>query len=150
LRGLETEFGESSNSIRLELNRLENAGLLRSYSDGNKKMFRANTNHPLYPEINSILRKMAGIDQIIEKVINRLGELNKVFVAGSFANGVDSEEIELVFVGDDIEKPYLFNLIEKAETIIQRRIRYIIYSLGEYEEVKNNLDSSGLLIWERN
>lgn len=113
-------------------------------------MFRANTNHPLYPEINSILRKMAGIDQIIEKVVNRLGELNKVFVSGSFANGVDSDEIELVFVGDGIEKPYLFNLIGKAETIIQRRISYIIYSLGEYEEVKNKLDTSGLLIWERN
>jgi len=40
LRGLESEFGESTNSIRVELNRLEEAGLLITASDGNKKMFR--------------------------------------------------------------------------------------------------------------
>ena len=36
LRGLESEFGESSNSIRLELNKLEKAGLLKSNQEGTK------------------------------------------------------------------------------------------------------------------
>jgi hypothetical protein len=35
LRGLSDEFGESSNGVRLELNRLTKAGLLTSESDGN-------------------------------------------------------------------------------------------------------------------
>jgi hypothetical protein len=38
LRGLESEFGESSNAIRVELNRFEDAGLLNSFPDGNKKI----------------------------------------------------------------------------------------------------------------
>ena len=42
LRGLESEFGESSNAIRLELNRFEAAGLLYSLREGNKKVFQAN------------------------------------------------------------------------------------------------------------
>ena len=43
LRGLESEFGESTNSIRLELNKFEQAGLLTTEMDGNKKYFRAPT-----------------------------------------------------------------------------------------------------------
>ncbi len=48
LRGLETEFGESSNAIRIELNRFEEAGLLHSLRDGNKKIYQANATHPLF------------------------------------------------------------------------------------------------------
>ncbi|MCK9327448.1 MAG: ArsR family transcriptional regulator, partial [Bacteroidales bacterium] len=51
LRGLAEEFGESSNAIRLELNRFEEAGLLQSETQGNKKLFKANIAHPLYGDI---------------------------------------------------------------------------------------------------
>ena len=57
LRGLETEFNESTNAIRLELNRFEKAGLLISQMDKNKKIFRANKDHPLFRDIQSIIRK---------------------------------------------------------------------------------------------
>ena len=63
LRGLETEFGESSNSIRIELNRFEKAGLLLSLKDGNKKVFQANSDHPLFNDIHSIILKETGIDR---------------------------------------------------------------------------------------
>ena len=42
LRGLETEFGDSTNGIRLELNKLEEAGLLKTRIKGNKKIFQPN------------------------------------------------------------------------------------------------------------
>ncbi len=48
LRSLENEFGESSNAIRIELNRFEEAGMLVSFTEGNKKLFKANTEHPLF------------------------------------------------------------------------------------------------------
>jgi predicted transcriptional regulator len=47
LRGLESEFGESTNSIHIELNILERAGLLKSVRNGNKKFYPANSTHPL-------------------------------------------------------------------------------------------------------
>jgi len=73
LRELAEEFGESSNAVRLELNRFEQAGLLKSEAKGNKKLFRANVMHPLYKDINSIIRKTIGIDQIVDEVVARLG-----------------------------------------------------------------------------
>ena len=69
LRGLADEFGESSNAIRLELNRFEEAGLLESEARGNKKVFKANTGHPLYKDIHSIVRKTIGIDRIVDDVV---------------------------------------------------------------------------------
>ncbi len=72
LRSLESEFGESTNAIRIELNRLEKAGMLTSRLDGNKKIFQADISHPLYREIHNILLKHVGLDRIIEDVIERL------------------------------------------------------------------------------
>ena len=99
LRGLESEFGESSNAIRVELNRFENAGLLNSQPDGNKKIYQANSKHPLFRDIHNIILKETGIDRVIEKVIHRLGNLICVYLTGDFARGKDSRVIELILVG---------------------------------------------------
>ena len=72
LRNLESEFGESTNSIRLELNKFEQAGLLTTEVDGNKKYFRANTSHPLFNDIHNILLKTIGFDKIVERVVEKL------------------------------------------------------------------------------
>ena len=100
LRSLENEFGESTNSIRIELIRFEKAGLLKSQYKGNKKFFRANTEHPLFNAINNLLRKHLGFDRIIETVVKKLGEIKCVFVVGDFARGIDNNIIDLIFVGN--------------------------------------------------
>ncbi len=46
LRDLASEFGESTNAIRLELNKMEEAGLLLATHKGNKKLFKANAKTP--------------------------------------------------------------------------------------------------------
>ena len=99
LRSLESEFGESSNAIRVELNRLERAGMLVSQVNGNKKIFRANTEHPLFGEIHNILLKQIGLDRVIEDVVERLGEVERVFLIGEFSRGIDSQIIDLVLIG---------------------------------------------------
>ncbi len=147
LRGLESEFGESTNAIRLELNNLEKAGMLVSELSGNKKIFRANTQHPLFREVHTILMKYLGLDQIIENVVKRLGEVEKVFLTGDFARGLDSPIIDLIFIGN-VDRHYLIQLIEKVETLVSRRIRFIIYSSTEYPSViKSYSDVAPLLLW---
>src|SRR4030095_2517156 len=100
LRGLESEFGDSTNAIRLELNRFEKAGMLKSYTEGNRKYFQANTDHPLYNEVHNILMKYLCFEKIIDTVIERLGEIRQVYIIGQFANGIDSPVIDLLFTGD--------------------------------------------------
>lgn len=150
LRSLESEFGDSTNAIRLELNRMEDAGMLSSFLDGNKKMFQANTTHPLFKEIHNIILKTIGLDHVIEKIIERLGDVERVFLVGDFAKGIDSQIIDLIFVGN-IDKNYLLNLVEKAEEVVKRKIRYLIYSQLEFEEslLSNNWESGALLLWAK-
>jgi hypothetical protein len=126
LRGLESEFGESSNGIRVELNRFEKAGLLTSTHEGNKKLFQANKNHPLYLDIHNIILKETGIDQIIENVIRRIGNLLCVYLTGDFACGKDGKVIDLILVGDNINKEYLDRKIVQAEGIIGRKVNYTL------------------------
>ena len=148
LRGLEAEFGESSNAIRLELNRFEKAGMLTSRTEGNKKVFCANKDYPLFNEIHHILLKHIGFDKIVETVIERLGDIEKVFVTGELAEGRDSPIIDLVFIGASIDKNYLMHLIEKAESIIERKIRFLIYAQeGEETPVLNTAVNPALLLW---
>lgn len=146
LRSLETEFGESTNSIRVELNRLENAGLLSFATDGNKKMFFANTQHPLFKDINNILRKFVGIDQIIEQVTTQIGELQAAYLTGDFAVGKDSKIIDLVLVGNKLDRTYIETLVEKAEKFISRRIKYILLNKEEMAQYYDNKPI--LLIWK--
>ena len=133
LRGLESEFGESSNAIRIELNRFEEAGLLNSLRDGNKKMYQANNKHPLYRDIHSIILKETGIDRVIEKVIHRLGNLQCVYLTGDFAHGSDSQVIELILVGDDIDREYLARKVMQAEEMVGRKVSYFVLTPGEAE-----------------
>ena len=133
LRGLETEFGESSNAIRIELNRFEEADLLISVWEGNKKLFQANDQHPLYKDIHNIILKETGIDRVIEKVIHRLGNLSSVYLIGDFARGKDSPVIELIIVGKDLDREYLVRKVVQAEKIVGRKVSYFILEPSEAE-----------------
>lgn len=147
LRSLEGEFGESSNAIRLELNRLEKSGMLSSFMNGNKKMFKANPTHPLFGEVHNIVMKHVGLDKIIQDVVERLGEVEKVYLSGKFAEGLNSSVIDLIFVGD-VDKFYLLRLIDKVEAMISRKVRYVIYTSEEWsDELMCTFTPSPLLLW---
>lgn len=146
LRSLSSEFGESTNAIRLELNRFEEAGMLTSGMEGNKKVFQANTQHPLFEEMHRILMKYVGLDKVLEHVINRLGNLDMVYLAGDMARGLDSNLLDLILIGDP-DKKYLVELIEKAENLIQRKVRYVIYSLEEFKVFLLSDQTPKLLLW---
>lgn len=147
LRNLESEFGESTNAIRIELNRFEESGLLNSYYDRNRKIFKANTLHPLYPEINSILRKYIGIDKIVDQIVSRLGEPDKVWLVGNFARGLDGKNIELKIFGN-VDKNYLEELIYKIESSIYRKINIKLVDNNEKILLESKAEPA-LLLWSK-
>ena len=131
LRGLEAEFGDSTNAIRVELNRFEEAGLLVSCQDSNRKLYQANEKHPLFSDIHNIILKETGLDRVIEKVIHRVGDLHCVYLTGDFAHGRDSEIIELIIVGENIDSEYLSRKILQANELVGRKIEYVVLNLVE-------------------
>jgi hypothetical protein len=150
LRGLEPEFDESTNAIRQELNRFEKAGLLLSEQQGNKKVYHANTGHPLFSDLNSLLLKHVGLDKIIDKVISKLGMLDSVYLIGDLARGVNSNIIDLLFVGDNIDDSYLKELIAKVEEVLERKVKYLVLTIqGVQDFLKTKPENDVLLLWSK-
>jgi hypothetical protein len=149
LRGLEPEFGESTNAIRQELNRFEAAGLLQTVLEGNKKIYRANTTHPLFTDINRLVRKYIGVDDIVEQVISHLGKPEAVYLSGDLAMGNNSRLVELIVVGDDIDQEFLNQGCAKAEKLITRKIQASILTIDDFNKQKNVLlQKKLLLLWK--
>jgi hypothetical protein len=147
LRGLEQDFNESSNGIRLELNRLEEAGMLNSTLEGNKKLFKVNVSHPLYNEINSLVRKYLGLDVLVEKVVEQLGDLEVVYLTGKIANGLHSNLIELFVVGKP-DRSSLHKLTQKAEKLLNKKVTFVVYEPTEAwkDELK---EQPNVLLWAK-
>jgi hypothetical protein len=148
LRGLEEEFGESTNAIRIELNRFEAAGLLVSWEDKNKKMFSANQQHPLFTDVRSILRKYTGIDTLVSKVINNLGNIESAYLNGLAAKGFDNSTLELFIFGNPIDQEYLLSLTDKATALIKRKIVCTTFP-GKEEKMFLRDNPEALLIWKK-
>lgn len=149
LRGLEAEFGESTNSIRQELNRFEAVGLLTSSSESNRKVYQANTSHPLFGDINSLVRKYVGMDKIIDRVINHLGDLHEVYLIGDLAKGVDSADLSMLIIGNHIDLNYLEQLCSKAQKLISRNIKYAVFTTEEFQVQFPHLNTEKLLlVWK--
>lgn len=147
LRGLESEFKEGSNAIRMELNRFEEAGLLNSRLHGNKKLFKANRKHPLFSDLHSIVLKYIGITKIIDEVIEKIGNLSSVYISGPVARGLDSEIIDLIIVGDSVDRGYLQTLSIKAEKLISRKISFVVFDEQQFLKYSNNSNEQLFLIW---
>ena len=126
LNGLATEMGESTNSIRKELNRLFDAGYIVKIKKNNKVEYKANTNHPMFEILQKVVHKHLGIEQIIEAVLNRMGKIKKIILVGDYANGVDSGRIEIVLVGKNLDMDYISNIELKVEKLINRKISFYL------------------------
>ena len=138
LKKLEVEFADSSNGIRLELNKLEEAGLLVSQVMSNKKLYQANSANPIYKELHSLLLKYTGVDQVIDQILNQLGELESAYLTGTLARGLQSDQIEMLLIGD-LNQAYIDELITKAEKLMAKKITYQVFPTFEFQIKKEQL-----------
>ena len=145
LRQLAKDFNESTNGIRVELNRLNDAKILTSYTEGRNKIYRANTSHPLFEELRNIVLKSTGIDKVISEILKKVGQLNKAFIRGDYAKGQDNGLIELVIVGDTINEIEIERVRKKTEEFIQRKISIIYLTSEEYKNLEKNFLNESIL-----
>jgi len=149
LRGLATEFGESTNAIRVELNRLTEAKLLKSVNSGRTVEYRANKDHSLFKDLQSVVKKFVGIDTLAEELAAKLGNVQAAYVIGDYAKGVDSGLIDLVLVGD-VDEEKLKEMTEKTEGLIDRKIRTLVLKKSDLEKLDKRLDlKHSLFIWSK-
>lgn len=125
LRNLEREFEESTNSIRVELNKLENLKLLNSSIDGNKKVFQVNISHIFFTDIRNMLLKEFGLDLVKLLLAQRIKGLQDIYVL----NNQSLEEkiiIYLILVGDNLNANEVKPTIDDIELVIKKKIGFVV------------------------
>ena len=148
LRGLENELAKARMRFVWSSIGSSRPGLLVDEHVGNKRMFRANPHHPLYEQLHQIVRKHLGLDRIVDTIVAQLGQLEQVWLIGNFSRGIDGGIVDLVVVGD-VDRSYLTRLVVKAEGLIERKIRYVVYTRRECEAgALTGLSPRPLLLWE--
>jgi hypothetical protein len=145
LQGLSKELDENTNSIRVELNRLEEAGMLNSTLEGRRKLYRVNALHPLASDITSIVRKVAGIDTVIDRVVENLPGLKQVWICGDLARGVSSGSIDCILTGEELDAEYIAGLSGKVHKLVGKKVNTQVMT-----EIKDDMVSGCLLVWEMN
>ena len=138
LNSLASEFGESTNGVRKELNKLKDAGYLVSNKEQNKVIYRANTKHPLYSVLQQLVKKHLRLDEMVETIVKRIGDVQKIILIGDYARGIDSGLIEVLLVANDINREYISELEKKLKNKIGRKV---VFSMESDEE--------GILLYDK-
>ena len=128
LNGLANEMGESTNSIRKELNHLYDAGYLKKIKNDNKVEYQVNSNHPLYETLRNVVLKHLGLEDIVGVVLEKMGTVEKIILIGDYAEGKDTGNIEVFLIGKDLDMNYINQLEPKIEKIIDRKVSLYLSS----------------------
>lgn len=140
LNGLASEFNESTNSIRKELNNLSKAGYLLKSKENNRVIYNANTSHPMFSILQKIVRQHLGLQDIVETVIERIGDVDQIALIGEYAKGIDSGVIEIVINGSKVNKSYLEIIKPKIKKKIGRKFNFLL---------NQKLDSKSIILYTK-
>lgn len=101
LRELHRQSGLSIRPIQEELAKLKEVGLVKVRIDGNRVYYSANTEHPLFPEIRSLVEKTSGVEVLLREALSD-SEIQFAFIFGSVASGTASpkSDLDLLVIGD--------------------------------------------------
>ena len=140
LNGLANEFNESTNSIRKELNNLSSAGYLLKSKENNRIVYNANTSHPMFEVLQKIVRQHLGLEDIVETVIDRIGDVDQIALTGKYAEGIDSGIIEIIIDGSKVNNEYLENIKPKIKKKIGREVSFLL---------NQKLDSNSIILYKK-
>jgi len=85
-------------------------------------LYRVNDQHPLTENLTAIVRKVTGVDALIDRVVGRLPGLDQVWICGKLAQGVQSDEIDCVLVGEDLDEGYIKELCRRVEELTGKSV----------------------------
>ena len=149
LRELSKDLDVSSNAVREELNQLTKTKLLKSQKNGRNVFYTANSEHPLFPELRSMVSKVMGLDQVVDSILTRLGDLEKAYIIDDYAEGKDTGIVDLVLVGN-VDQYHLNDLSRKTERYIKRKIRSLVLTEDEFEAFRTKMENRPhFLVWQR-
>ena len=138
LRELARVIGAAPGTLKKELDALCGVGLLRAERVGNQVRFCANTAHPVFPELQALIRKTIGLADALRLSLAPLaGRIDAAFIFGSMASGTESagSDIDLMVVGD-AGFAEVVDATYAAQATLGREINPKVMSASEWQAKK--------------
>lgn len=133
IRELTRLLEEHLNSIRRELENLEDLGLVVSSERDKKKYYAVNRDFILLPELKALLLKSKELnEQRVVEQIEKIASAELLVLTGSFTGNSDSP-VDIFIVGR-VQKGKLEKIIKTYAKESGRELNYTVMSRKEFKE----------------
>ena len=142
VRGIVREIKEEINAVRRELERFENAGILKKEPRGNRVYYWVRPDYPLFGDIISMVSKSTGLGKSIIENRGKIGKVIYVMFSGRLVRGKSrkrEDDVDILVVGD-IVLPELASIIRAEESKRGKEINYTVMSKEEFDFRKKRRD----------
>lgn len=138
VREIERQANLNVATIRHDLQKLSQLGLVTSRRDGNRLYYMANQNHPIYPDIRNIVLKTFGLVDVLKSALSN-NHIQTAFVFGSVARqeAHANSDIDLMVIGD-LGLRTLIELLDGVTEQLGREINPHIMSQQKFNERLHN------------
>jgi len=142
LRELTRQAGLGLGTMQGELKKLSTVDLVTSRRDGNRRCYRANASHPLFPELQRLALKTAGLRDVLADALRGARAVDVAFVFGSLAAGPGkaASDVDLLVVGDAGLRT-LAPALRRAADALQREINPVTMTAAEFRRRRRNGDA---------
>ena len=141
MRELERKAGCTIGPIQSELKKLLGMQLVSARRSGNRLYYRANVEHPLYPDIRSMVLKTSGFGDYLQERLSKREDITFAFVFGSMASDEEraTSDIDLMIIGS-IGLRAVSGLLADFRATVGREVNPHVFSIEEFLKRKNEAE----------
>ena len=94
----------------------------------------------MFEVLQKIVRRHLGLEDIVETVIDKIGDVDQIALTGKYAEGIDSGNIEIIINGSKVNYEYLKNIKPKIKKKIGREVSFLLNQI---------LDSNSIILYKK-
>ena len=84
--------------------------------------------------MRKVVMKHLGLEDIVDAVLDKIGNVENIILIGDYARGVDSGNIEVILTGKNLDMDYISTLEDKIEKLINRKVTLYLSSKFLYNQ----------------
>jgi hypothetical protein len=130
------------NAVRRELENLISINFLTRRQSSNRLYYAVNTEHPLYPEMLSLVAKEEGLGAAIIDNVDAIGHVEYAMLAKGFVKGREATMLDVdLFVVGNISLDALTKIVKEQELKYGTEINFSTMTADEFQYRKRTFDN---------
>lgn len=117
-------------SLQAALARLQERGLVYSEGKGNRRLVRANVDHPGWDALRRMVRVFVAPDELLGEALSGIPGIQAAFIFGSTARGEARAEsdVDLFVVSEDVAHHQVARIASDATSVLGREVNAVRYT----------------------